>query len=236
MPLTAKNIQIGYHVSGNFVALHKDISLQINQGEVILLAGSNGIGKSLLLKTIMGMESSPEGEICLNDQSIDPFIKEIHSRIGYLSATPPPVELMSALEVVQSAQKTTKWFETYKPEDKKKAISELVYCGIEHLANNSFSSLSDGEKQKTMLARALYKSCDYLLLDEPTAFLDHPSKTAFWDIIKKRATEKSQGFLVCSHDLHIARTRADRMYFLGAEGITSYSNPMDFELDSWTQI
>ena len=232
MSLVAKNMEISFSRGKSIHVLHKAISLQVKEKEICLLAGANGVGKSLLLKTLIGINPLVNGEILIDGETYTDNTNQPRL-ISYLSAASPSVELMSVLEVVLSAQKKQSWFGWDSESIIQKAKSELDFCGVKHLAVESFAKLSDGEKQKVMLARSLFQNTKYLLLDEPTAFLDYPSKVEFWGLIRKRSATNNQAFLVCSHDLHVALPRVDRMYLLRKDGMDEYPNPMDFNPNEW---
>jgi iron complex transport system ATP-binding protein len=232
MSLIAKNIEISFSRGKSIHVLHKTISIEVKEQEICLLAGANGVGKSLLLKTLIGINPLMNGEIFIDGESYTNN-KNQPGLISYLSAASPSVELMSVIEVVLSAQKQQSWFGKETESNLKKAKSELDFCGVKHLSEESFATLSDGEKQKVMLARSLFQNTKYVLLDEPTAFLDYPSKVEFWELIRKRSEINKQAFLICSHDLHVALPRVDRMYLLRKDGMDEYPKPMDFNPNEW---
>jgi iron complex transport system ATP-binding protein len=232
MSLVAKNIEISFSRGKSTMILHEAISIQVNDKDICLLAGANGVGKSLLLKTLIGINPLLNGEILIDGEKYTNN-KPQPGLISYLSAASPSVELMSVLEVVLSAQRNQSWFGKETELIIQKAKSELNFCGVKHLSEASFVKLSDGEKQKVMLARSLFQNTKYVLLDEPTAFLDYPSKVEFWELIRKRSEMNNQGFLVCSHDLHVALPRVDRMYLLRKDGMEEYPNPRDFNPNEW---
>lgn len=232
MSLVAKNIEISFSREKSTLILHKAISIQIKDKDICLLAGANGVGKSLLLKTLIGINPLLNGEILIDGKKYTSH-KTQPGLISYLSAASPSVELMSVLEVVLSVQRNQSWFGKETELIIQEARSELNFCGVEHLSEESFAKLSDGEKQKVMLARSLFQHTKYVLLDEPTAFLDYPSKVEFWELIRKRSETNNQAFLVCSHDLHVALPRVDRMYLLKKDGIKEYPNPIGFNPNEW---
>lgn len=229
MSLEAKNISTGIQTSHSVKVLHKNISFNIQAGELILLAGKNGVGKSIFLKTLAGILPAIEGSLSFNDQQAVPKLFS-NSRISYLLATPPQVELMTPLEIVLTGVKNQSWFNTTSKENQKRAEQELDFCDVLHLKDQPFQELSDGEKQKIMLARCLIQNTPVVLLDEPTAFMDYPSKIEFWDKIKTRAKEKETAFVVCTHDIHIALNHVTKIWLLKTNEFVTFNRVSDFNI------
>ena len=232
MSLHVQDLATGYRQGKITQPLHRNISFETAAGDVILLAGPNGVGKSVFLKTLMGILPAFGGTVHCNHINLHACsASERQTRIALMLATPPQIELMSPLEIVLTASPKTHFFQSFSSGEKEKARLELDFCGVGHLANAIFSHLSDGEKQKIMLARCLFQNTQIVLLDEPTAFLDYPSKIDFWTRIQERATQKGTVFIVCTHDLHIAQNRVNKVWLMNQNEFTIFENPADFQID-----
>ena len=232
MSLKAQELQTGFFNTKVKHVLHSGISFSTQPGEIILLAGPNGVGKSVFLRTLMGISSPLGGNLTFDN--VDLLNIQGSERQGIISlmlATPPQIELMSPLEITLTASPLSSFFQSYSKDEKQQALNELKYCGVGHLANVTFNNLSDGEKQKVMLARCLFQNAKVVLLDEPTAFLDYPSKIDFWTRIQNRAKEKGTTFIVCTHDLHIAKDRVNSVWLMNKNSFKIFSNPNEFQID-----
>lgn len=232
MSLKSQNLSTGYTQGNTKHILHRDISFEAVPGDIILLAGPNGVGKSVFLKTLMGIIPAFGGHIhCLTINLQTCKATERQPLISLMLATPPNIELMTPLEIVLTASPKTHFFRSFSSEEKEKARLELHFCGVAHLADAAFSHLSDGEKQKIMLARCLFQNTKVILLDEPIAFLDYPSKIDFWTRLQERAAQNKTLFIVCTHDLHIAQDRVNKVWLMNKNKFTVFENRNDFQID-----
>jgi len=232
MPLKVQDLETGYHQGKFKHTLHQNITLEAHPGDVILLAGPNGVGKSVFLKTLMGILPALKGNIFCNHINLQTSkASERRNLISLMLATPPQIELMSPLEIVLTASPKTHFFQSFSSEEKAQAKRELEFCGVGHLTNAVFSHLSDGEKQKIMLARCLLQKTKIVLLDEPTAFLDYPSRIDFWARIKERALKKNTAFVVCTHDLHIAQNHVNKVWLMNKNEFEIFEDPSTFQIN-----
>lgn len=231
MPLKIQDLETGYHQGKFKHTLHRNINLETYPGDIILLAGPNGVGKSVFLKTLMGILPAFKGTISCNKVNLQTGSpKNRRNLISLMLATPPQIELMSPLEIVLTAIPKTHFFQSFSMEEKEKAKRELEFCGVRHLTNAVFSHLSDGEKQKIMLARCLFQKTEIVLLDEPTAFLDYPSKIDFWTRIQERALKNKTVFIVCTHDLHIAQNHVNKVWLMNKNDFKIFEDPKTFDI------
>ncbi len=230
MSLIAKDLSTGYSQGKYTRILHQNIHFEAKPGAIILLAGPNGVGKSVFLKTLMGISPSISGSIHAMGKDITHTNKR-QDLMALMLATPPRIELMSPLEIILTASKKTGFFKSFSQEEIQKARHELSLCKLNHLENAAFSTLSDGEKQKIMLARSLFQNTPFILLDEPTAFLDYPSKIEFWSQIQERALKNHTTFIVCTHDLHIAHNRVNSVWLMNKKEFRVFNNPSEFQID-----
>ncbi|MBR0402957.1 ABC transporter ATP-binding protein [Candidatus Saccharibacteria bacterium] len=189
--LTIKNLTIGY---GNNIIL-KDVNLKIVDGDFICIVGANGSGKSTLIKGILGLLKPKEGKIIFQNS-----LKQ--TTIGYLPQNTHTDPDFPALvkEIVLSGTLNQLKSPFYSQKERTKAAASLERLNITNLQNTPFSSLSGGQKQKVLLARALSATSKLLILDEPSNNLDHQSKKDFYQTLKQ-LNKDDLTIIMITHDL-----------------------------------
>ncbi|MBS3913234.1 MAG: ABC transporter ATP-binding protein [Bacteroidetes bacterium] len=225
--LQLQNVGISYQpASGQAKVVCADLSLTLVPGKLYMLAGRNGSGKSSLLRCIAGLQEPLVGSIFFRDRNIyqaEP--QEVSEWISILFSTPPEMPDSSVIEVVlTSMQRNFRWFQSDFTGETEKIRKLLAVCGVGEMADRRFSSLSDGEKQKVMLARSLAQESPMMLLDEPLAFLDYPSRLEMLQQLKKLCEEYQKTILFSSHDLDISLGVCDALILLKSNGNWQYSD------------
>ena len=212
--LVLKDLLTGYPGAK---ALHvHPISLQASPGEIWMLGGRNGTGKSTLLSTMAGITPPRAGQISWNEtdtQTLDPASR---SKIFSLVLTQrPDAAMFTALEIVE----TGLFHRSIRPKDKEQLAFEcLESVGASPLAGRRFEQLSDGEKQRVMMARALAQDTPVLLLDEPSAFLDFAARTELSGLLSRWAGVWNKLIFVSSHDHHALLPVCTHLLFLDKSG------------------
>ncbi|MBR0038361.1 MAG: ABC transporter ATP-binding protein [Bacteroidales bacterium] len=183
----------------------------LNPGDFVCLTGRNGSGKSTLLKTLAGLLPPLQGSIGLDDKRLSDFTpSELARRVGLVVTRVPDLPNTTLRELVAYGRLPyASWFGKFSASDYEAADRAIATLGISHLASRHVSELSDGERQKAMIARALAQGTDYLLLDEPSAFLDYESKQELMQMLKNLATEQKKAILLSSHDQDLVLRYAD---------------------------
>jgi len=194
--------------------IQKDISADLYAGQFICLIGPNGIGKSTFLKTIANITPAISGNIFLNDRDIKSLsATEISKTIGLVLTDPIEGFNLKAIDVVQMGRYPHTGFWGKLNQDDLKIIEEVVQeVNIKNLVDRHFSELSDGEKQKVMIAKALVQQAPLLLLDEPTAFLDFPTKASLLVMLRNLAKQNQIGIILSTHDIELALKTADQIW------------------------
>jgi iron complex transport system ATP-binding protein len=232
MSLTATKLCTGFHKKGFPLILHENINFITEPGELILLAGRNGIGKSVFLKTLAGIINPISGNLNFNEESLfSQKNKQPIKKVAYMLATPPQVELMTPLDIILTATSKGSFFQSSTKKDINEACEILDFWNVLHLKDRSFQELSDGEKQKIMLSRCLVQKSPVVLLDEPTAFLDYPAKIDFWNKIKQWTHQNETTFIVCTHDLPIALNQVHRIWLMNKNQFRIFQNPENFQIE-----
>jgi iron complex transport system ATP-binding protein len=211
----AQNISTGFKKSNNKI-LHQSVNFELNQGDFMLLIGSNGIGKSTLLKTILGIYPPLNGKFFFNNEDITFIPSRKKSKlISMMLPNSPNVEMMSAFEVAMTGlNNQLKPWNSENQTMKSKLKFEFETAGISQLINQKFTELSDGEKQKVMLIRCLIQDTPILLLDEPLAFLDYQSKIKFLNLLSSKCKIENKIVVLSTHDLDVSLPFATKIFAL----------------------
>lgn len=186
--------------------LMADANVGFGWGELTALIGRNGTGKSTLLRTIAALAKPQRGTITINGKRVDSLtMKEVASQIAFVSTDDVRVQNLHVWDVVSLGRAPyTNWVGRLTAEDKAKVEQSLALVGMADFAAASMESLSDGERQRVMIARALAQDTPIILLDEPTAFLDLPNKYEICLLLRRLAHSEGKCILFSTHDLSIA--------------------------------
>jgi iron complex transport system ATP-binding protein len=224
--LCLKNVNSGFPHGKTQKVLHAGISFELQPGSLLLLAGKNGSGKSTLMRILAGLNEPPSGEILIQNKNLHrQSIAERASLLSMMQATPPDVPLTPASEVVFGGRQrfVSPWKKT-ESEQFEIAEKAMIRMDLHHLKDGFFNSLSDGEKQKMMLARCLAQETPVLLLDEPLAFLDYPSRREMLALLRDLCDAENKIIVYSSHDLELALKHCDAMLLLQDGGKFRYTN------------
>lgn len=203
------DVSIGYGKT----RLVGNINLEVHSGDFLGLVGPNGAGKSTLLKTILGIIKPRGGEVR----------KRSGLRLGYV---PQRTQLdsifpLNAIEIVrlggmgQKAKGDNR--ATLVSASREEAMSALERIGIPHLARKSFRDLSGGQQQRVLIARALVRTPDLLILDEPTAGMDLPSERELLDFVTAFNREKKEAIILVAHQLSLVAGRASKVALINKD-------------------
>lgn len=232
--VTLSHLSIGYNGRrDNGKVVLSDICATIKPGELTCLIGSNGVGKSTLLRTLANFQPKLSGEIYIKDREIGTFTaKELARVIGVVLTEKPDVANMTATDMVLMGRSPyTGFWGVYSDGDRNAAKRAIAMMGIGSLADRLVSTLSDGERQKVMIAKALAQETPIVYLDEPTAFLDYPSKVEIMRLLHRISKETQKTVFLSTHDLELALQLADTVWLMDrAKGIHT-GTPEDLALD-----
>lgn len=219
--ISAKNIGIGYnagkHRDQNM--LYKNLSFNLYAGEMVCLLGANGAGKSTLLRTISKSQPILAGDIFLTDRNMTHYSeKELSQIIGLVLTDKTSTGGLLVRELVELGRYPyTGFFGQLGKYDKEVAEKSMADVGISHKADSYVAELSDGERQKVMIAKALSQECPIVLLDEPTAFLDIESRIEIMNLLHHLAMYQNKTILLSTHDIDMALLLSDRLWLLSRE-------------------
>lgn len=214
--ITFKNLSIGYRPKHQLRVIASAVSASLHPGELTCLIGANGVGKSTLLRTLCGFQPALDGEILLQDQPFSAYpAQQLARQIGVVLTSRIDVPQLSVKEIVGIGRSPyTNFWGTLTPTDQQIVDEAIHQVGIPHLAQRNISELSDGERQKTMIAKALAQQTRIIILDEPTAFLDFPSKVETLQMLRRLAHEQHKAILLSTHDVELALQLSDSLWLM----------------------
>ena len=230
--LRLENLGIGYRQGRRLRMLNSGINCNVFRGELVSLMGRNGSGKSTLLRTLAGLQQKLYGRIMLDGKFIEEYgKKELARKMGFVSTDVIRVEGLRVKDLVAMGRfPYTGWFGSLSARDREKVEEAIEMCSLELLRNRDLDELSDGERQRAMIARTLAQDTDLLVLDEPTAFLDLVHRHEITLLLGELARDHGKTIVFSSHDLQLSLKTADRIWLIHGGGILEGA-PEDMVLD-----
>ena len=198
-----RRLSIGYQTRHGVRTVAAGIDGAIRSGELTCLLGANGVGKSTLLRTLSAFLPKTGGEVYVEGRELSTFTdKELSRRIGVV-LTP-----------------YTGFWGTYSKSDLRVVDEAIALVGIGDLSRRMVHTLSDGERQKVMIAKALAQQTPVIYLDEPTAFLDYPSKVEVLQLLRRISRQAGKTVFLSTHDVELALQLADTIWLMSrADGV-----------------
>lgn len=207
--ITTNRLTVGYR--GHRVV--EDISLSLPCGRLVCLLGPNGAGKSTLLRTLCGFQPPIAGTVTISGNNITTMsAAEVARLVSVVLTDRPPTPSLTAAEMVGMGRAPYTGFWGRLSDNDRRLVSEAMQTvGVDSLATRRMGRLSDGERQKVMISKALAQHTPVIVLDEPTAFLDYPSKVAVMKTLARLAHDKGKTILMSTHDLELAAQLGDEL-------------------------
>ena len=218
-----RNLSIGYAMAHGVRTVAEGINGAIRSGELTCLLGPNGVGKSTLLRTLSAFQPAISGEVLFSRneeggarKEISSFTdKELSRLIGVVLTEKPDVRNMSVRELVALGRSPyTGFWGTCSKDDLRIVDEAIEMVGIGELSRRPVHTLSDGERQKVMIAKALAQQTPVIFLDEPTAFLDYPSKVEVLQLLRRISREAEKTIFLSTHDVELALQLADTLWVM----------------------
>ncbi|MEM7124723.1 MAG: ABC transporter ATP-binding protein [Chloroflexota bacterium] len=231
MILETHNLSIGYRRRRHETVIATGLDLTLQAGELVCLLGPNGAGKSTLMRTLAGMQPPLAGQVRLDGEDIGTLRPQVVAKkLSVVLTEQVHAGLLSAYALIALGRYPhTDWRGTLSAADEVIVQDAIDAVGVVPLAARPVSQLSDGERQKVMIARALAQQPKLMLLDEPTAFLDLPRRVEIMQILRRLAYSRQRAILLSTHDLDLALRSADTLWLL-SEGKLYIGAPEDLVL------
>ena len=231
--LTAEDLAIGYFGAKKTPRpVATSLHLALWPGELVCLLGPNGAGKSTLLRTLAGLQPPLGGRLDLGSTPLATLSPGERARqLSIVLTERVEVGGLTALELVRLGRHPhTGWLGSLTDHDEAQVRAALAATGTAAFAQRPVGELSDGERQKVLLARALAQDTPVVVLDEPTAHLDLPNRVALMRLLHRLARQTGKGILLSTHELDLALQAADRVWLLPADGALRTGTPEDLVL------
>lgn len=227
------SLEIGYRTKSGASVVASGINTSIRGGELTCLLGANGVGKSTLLRTLAAFQPKLGGHIYIGDREIGTYDKkELARTIGVVLTEKPDVQNMTVRELVCLGRSPyTGFWGKCSAADLAIVDEAIAMTGIGDLSGRTVSTLSDGERQKAMIAKALAQQTPVIYLDEPTAFLDFPSKVETMQLLRRISHGTGKTVLMSTHDMELALQTADTLWLMGRRRDIVTGTPEDLALD-----
>ena len=226
-----KNLSVGY----NRKALIEEICFDIKRGEIVTLIGPNGAGKSTILKSITRQLEIIRGDVILDGGNLRNLsFKELAHRMAVVLTERIKTELMTCYDIVATGRYPyTGRLGILSYEDQEKVEQALAAVHASELGGRDFSAISDGQRQRVLLARAICQEPDVIILDEPTSFLDVKYKLELLSILRSMAKEKNITVVMSLHEIDLAQKISDKIVCVKGDRIFRYGRPEEiFEEDA----
>jgi len=229
------DLSIGYHSKNDTKLVASYITTTIYSGELTCLLGANGVGKSTLLRTLSAFQPRISGEIALLSRDIQDYSdKELSTIVGVVLTDKCEIRNMTVRELIGMGRSPyTGFWGRLGKEDKQIVEESISLVRIENLASRMVHTLSDGERQKVMIAKALAQETPVIFLDEPTAFLDFPSKVEIMQLLHSLTRSTNKTIFLSTHDLELALQIADKIWLMDREKGISTGTPEDLALSGY---
>jgi iron complex transport system ATP-binding protein len=228
--LRTENLSIGY-ISGKRreSVVAAGLSLRLLKGEIVCLIGPNGAGKSTLIRSITGLQDPLGGDVFLEERNLRGYAaNELARKVSIVTTERVNLGMFTGYSLTALGRYPyTGWRGVLSEEDTKAVRRAIENVGAGELAGRSVNEMSDGERQKIMIARALAQDADIMVLDEPTAFLDLPRRVEIMSLLHKLSRQTETAVLISTHDLDLALRTADRLWLISQEGELSGGAPED---------
>lgn len=231
--IRVERLVTGYRDRARTIPITDGLDASLFSGELTCLLGPNGAGKSTLLKTLAAFMPPLSGDIFVEGKNIGSYTDaELARMIGVVLTERVTLNNMSAYELVAMGRSPyTGFWGSLGDRDREIIDEAIALVRIEGLRDRTVSTLSDGERQKVMIAKALAQETPIIFLDEPTAFLDYPSKVEMMQLLQRLSRVKGKTIFLSTHDLEIALQTADKIWLIDRRHGVVTGSPEDLALN-----
>lgn len=220
-----KRLAVGYH--GKPVL--ENVELGVNRGEILTLIGPNGAGKSTVLKSLAGQLGLISGTVYIDKDELAALNREeLSKRLAVVFTQRLRTEMMTCRDVVSTGRYPyTGRFGILSGADWKAVDEAMELVQLTELAKVDFKKISDGQRQRVMMARAICQEPDIIILDEPTSYLDVRHKLEFLSLLQRMTREKKMSVIMSLHELDLAGKVSDKLICIGKNGVERFGTPQE---------
>ena len=228
-----ESLSTGYRSKNNVTVVAHDINATINGGELTCLLGPNGACKSTLLRTLSAFLPPVKGDITIMGRNLRDYSdRELAKTIGVVLTEKTDLRNMTVEDLIGLGRSPyTGFWGTLHKQDREIVDRAIEMVGIEPLRGRMIHTLSDGERQKVMIAKALAQETPVIFLDEPTAFLDFPSKVEIMQLLHNLSRTTGKTIFLSTHDLELALQISDTIWLLDREKGVMIGTPEQLATD-----
>jgi len=214
--LTTQNLNIGYLHKGKADIIQTNLQLKLQAGELVCLIGPNGAGKSTLLRTLAGLQKPLSGKVQIDNVDITQISHQKKAlQIALVLTDRVEIDNATVRDIVAYGRHPhSNWWGTPTGGDKELVNEAISLVHLDDKAENNINELSDGERQRVMIAKALAQDTPVIMLDEPTAHLDLPNRVEIMLLLHRLAHTTGKAILLSTHELDIALQAADRIWLI----------------------
>ena len=218
-----QNLTVGYDGK----PLIRDITINVEKGEIVTLIGPNGAGKSTILKSITRQLKTISGTVIIDRQGLEEYShKSLSTKMAVVLTERMKPELMTCRDIVSTGRYPyTGRLGLLSREDEKKVTEAMDKVHALDLSERDFNAISDGQRQRILLARAICQEPEIIILDEPTSFLDIRHKLELLSILRSMAKENGITVIMSLHEIDLAQKISDKIICVKGETIESYGAP-----------
>jgi len=228
--LESHDLAIGYPYTGSLpLVLAQHLNLTIERGQVIGLLGPNGSGKSTLLRTLAGLQPTISGSVKVMGQTIrSNQVRQTARMLSVVLTDRIDVRNLTVFQLVSMGRYPyTDWLGRAGSDDNDRIRTALEQVRLKGYSNRFFNELSDGEQQRTLVAKALVQDTPLIILDEPTSHLDLPNRISIMRLLRTLADETGKSILFSTHDLDLAIHTANHLWLLQKGGVLLTGKPLE---------
>ncbi|MCL3782166.1 ABC transporter ATP-binding protein [Prolixibacteraceae bacterium JC049] len=231
--LKTDSLTIGYLQNGEKRVVQSNLKLEIRPGEMVCLIGPNGSGKSTLMRTMAGLQPALDGYTYIDEKTVKSrSFKEMARLLSMVLTDPMSVGNLTVYQVVSLGRYPhNNWFGTLSKKDKAIIKEALEKVHLLDYADKYVAEMSDGEKQRTLIAKALAQDTPLIMLDEPTAHLDLPNRVDIMQLLRGLALKTQKAIVLSTHELDLALQAADRIWLMDKNQPILTGTPEDLVLN-----
>ncbi len=214
--LKVKDLSIGYKSKKKVNIVTSNLNFKIESGTFVCILGKNGIGKSTLLRTLSKVQLPIEGEVVLNEKELSLYSNhELAQNLSLVLTEKLPESNLTVFELIAlGRQPYTNWIGKLTQNDLDIIFKAIKLTNIEHLIDEKYYELSDGQFQRVLISRALAQDTNTIILDEPTAHLDIEHTLETFKLLKKLTIEENKTIIVSTHEIQLAIQTADELFLM----------------------